>query len=217
MSAVQFRGIEGVISGYEAADMPAWQLQQGSKILPFKYEGHDIAAGAEKLKDILQTFDGTNAEYRLRLFEGGKVGATDDGSFVFRLNLEGQEPTVGALQAYSRNNEILSTLKGIDDRLKQLEEEDDDEPEGWQGQLLGVINQPGGLQALIGGIQTLVMGHNQPATSLAGITPTVEEAIEQLRVKVPDLSALLVKLARLAAKDPQQFSFYMSALRNMNV
>jgi hypothetical protein len=208
-------------------EVSSWSLWQSRQFM-FRYEGASLQDGIARLQETLELLEGsTNAIYTLKVyerFEGRITNKTqDDGSFNFRMNVDAQIPTVGALGAYNRSNELVSRLAAIEERLKEKENEEDEDEEGFSlGKVLsGVLQQPGALEGIANFVSGLLNNtmKTQTATALAGIeaVPPIKESLQVLGSKVEDLPAILAKLARLAEKNPGQFQFYMGALRSMNL
>lgn len=164
-SSVQFNGVKTVLTAFENySDADVWAIFCG-KDLMFKGEG------SSELATILNALEsgGTDAVYRLKVYEGiesakqVKEKTEADGGFSFRLTDEG-----GALGGLSRSNYIRS----LEDRIKKMENGDDDEDDKSIGgkigsALLGLIEQPNELVQLIGSLKSLFqpqqVGYMQPA------------------------------------------------------
>lgn len=227
MSSVQFHGPEAVVRAYESREVSSWSIWQGRQFM-FKYEGASLTDGLAQLQTTLEALEGaTNAIYTIKVYEqieGGRITSktADDGSFNFRLNADGQVPTVGALGAYNRGNELVSRLAAIEERLKEKEEEDDQEEGFSLGKVLsGVLQQPGAMEGIMNFVSGFLNNTMKPqtATALAGIgtVPPIKESLTVLATKVPDLPALLAKLVAFAEKSPSEFDFYMGMLMQKNL
>lgn len=136
-SAVQFYGIEQVMQATENRNIPAWGIWQMRQFL-FKYEGNSIEESLQLLQKTLECLSesGSTATYTIKFFEqeGNKPvkikenTPCDGGSFNFRM--VDPEQRMELRNSYQLNSpSVLGTLKGIDERLKRLEEGDTGEPE----------------------------------------------------------------------------------------
>lgn len=228
MASVHFKGIDNVLNAYEARKVPAWSLWQGSQFL-FKYEGTDISEGANALNEILDRLaESSNAIYTLKVYEeltGGKIKdkTPHDGSFNFKLNLDGQEITTNQYSTLRNQNAILEKLEALEQRMNEREEEGEEEPQSKLGLIGEILNDPGIsqiVQPLIAKFFGLGTATPQmPMRSISGISDddrsTLNEALKILEKADPKLPEHLMKLAQLSQESPDSFKFLLNTLDGM--
>lgn len=228
-SSIQFKGVEKVLEAYDNRQVAAWSLFQGKQMI-FKHEGSDMQEAAENLQQCLNMLDSsTNAIYTLKIYEDAdkiKSNTPDDGSFNFRLNMESQEPGLGAISRANNNNEILSKLNALEERLNQQEEEEGEEDDSPLNNLIsGIMGNPA-LQPVVTQLLTNLAANllskkvsaPAPVAAVAGIATDPEQRLAQalqiLKSKDPNLADNLYKLASIAEKQPEQFAMLLSMLQN---
>lgn len=224
-SSVQFKGLESVIAAYENREVPAWSLWQGKQFM-FKYEGSDISEGSTQLHATLEMLaQSSNAIYTLKVYEdlpGGKIknNTPDDGSFNFKLNLEGQEITNNQYAVVRNNNALLEEIREMKAQIAAMQEEEEEEPQSKLGLIGEILNDPGISQI----VQPLIMkflGIGSPEAPLqravGSISGTNDDdilnnAITFLKSVDPQLPKHLSKLAEIAKNDPPTFQFLLQTL-----
>lgn len=168
MASIQFRGISQVLTAFENRGVEAWSLWDGKA---FMFKG----VGNNDLTTILESLDrgGTTAIYTLKVYEditdAKKIKSSTecDGSFNFRL--------------YEREGEFLSpsgrsyeATKALEDRMNQFEErilnlleskedEPEDQPADLMGTITGLLQDPDKLGKLINLGKSLLGQPVQPA------------------------------------------------------
>jgi hypothetical protein len=149
-ASIQFRGSKAVIKAFENyQDAQAWAIFQAKNLL-FK------GSGSDELESVLKMLEpyGSEAIYQLKVYEEIdepkriKEKTECDGSFAFKL---GSEELFGGGSAY---------VRGLEERIKKMEGEKDEEEEKTIGgkignALLGLLEQPTELVQLIGAIKQM--------------------------------------------------------------
>lgn len=118
------------------------------------------------------------------------------------------------------NNEIVSRLAAIEERLSAEPETDDDEPADTGGIVGALMQNP----AIMSMFQNMIMkvaekvipGGAGAPVALAGVDDNVdklETALRILKAADPQLEDDLLRLAQLAQQDPAQFNFLLKMLR----
>lgn len=231
MASVQFKGLESVLAAYENRNVPAWSLWQGKQFM-FKYEGTDIAEGAQILSDTLEMLArSSNAIYTLKIYEeltGGKIksNTADDGSFNFKLDIDTQEISVQQYGSIRQRNEVLERLEAIENRITEREQQDQEAPPanslGMIGELLQLPAVQPLIQPLLSNILGKIMGSKAPATgmpaaAISGIEGGLNDAISELQQADGNLPAHLSKLAAIAKNDPATFKQLLLMLENVSL
>lgn len=223
--SVQFWGKESVLQAYQSRDVAAWSLWQGSAFLN-KCETDDVQEGVEKLSGFLNMLsESTNAIYTLKIYEelpSGKIkrDTKDDGSFNFRLNAEGQIMNRMEYQSTMSRKEMETKIAALEAKIELLEDELDEVPESgpdmWE-RINGLLEKP----AIVGAINKLLGTDLKPGAAVVSGVPLGEEklveAIEILRRHDPRMIDHLWKLAQIAEKQPNNFSFFLSTLDSLVV
>lgn len=118
------------------------------------------------------------------------------------------------------NNEIVSRLAAIEERLSAEPETDDDEPADTGGIVGALMQNP----AIMSMFQNMIMkvaekvipGGAGAPVALAGVDDNadkLETALQILKAADPQLEDDLLRLAQLAQQDPAQFNFLLKMLR----
>lgn len=214
--AAQKKTASAVINWYQDQDEAGFVIYTDYKVNPNKvyhlYRGTDKAEGAEQLARILQDIEPTdNNTYYLQTQTAGKKIVPGCGC-TFSL-YQSAAPYSG----YNPNNEILSTLRGISERLAALEEEEEGEEEPQQPNILaGIVNSPQMQSAIVNLLTGIVGSVMKPAAApvrhVAGIeeeTALLQKAIELLISK----GVTVADIEKLAAMDQGQINFLLSMLR----
>lgn len=229
--------IEAVLSYYEEYDFPAYRIYAGVSPKPeycrFTYDGADKSIGREKLQEallsVLQNSENTNT-YTIQILKPkGKVFEPYN-QITFQLNkvnsmLPGQV-MAGYMQPQNNvNNEILSRLRGLEEKLSALENEEDEdyeeEEETNNNFLSGFLNTPEMKNLLMGLLSNVLTNNNKPK-AMAGIKENIEinvsedekiaAAIEILKDKTENLGDKLLKLAEMSVSNPQQYNWLVKML-----
>lgn len=231
--SVQFRNAADVVAAYLSRDVATFAIFCNRQLL-FKYEGDSVEEGEQNLTEMLELLERNQsaAIYMLAVYEetSGKINDKTPyhGSFNFRFqdlqdNFKGGN--MHALQ--SQVNALTVQVQKLTEENAGDEEEEDDYGLGKVGRIL---NHPA-IQPLLPGIgQKLVdfiMPENNPGHTarIAGIEVTtdplnekkINEALQILNREVSDLGDVLLKMAAFAQKKPNQFKFYISALKGMKL
>lgn len=228
--------IEEVVGYYDQWDFPAYKVFAGNspkmEYCRFTYDGNDKGIGREKLLEALHSvasnFENTNT-YIIQILKPKGKTFEPYNQITFQLNKPNNifPATVGAYnipQNNQVNNEILSRLRGLEEKLNQLEDEEDEEEEEPEEEniLSGILSNPQMKQMLVGIVSSIFNGNNKPK-AMAGIptetetTPDIEEqkiqsAIEVLKNNTPNLGDKLLKLAEMSINDPNQYKFLVKML-----
>jgi hypothetical protein len=234
--AVQFRGINNVIQAYENMDIGPWGLFQGSQFL-MKYEGSDVDAGADLLKQYLNTLDLRSSDgntYTLCIYDSPGVKINNatkyDASFNFRLVdnfADHQDSKIGSV--YEQR------LSGIEQSLKALTA--DPEPEELSakdkffGMVSTILEHPEVQRALAVKVVTIMdsLGDSitgifkKPAqyapAAIGNVAPPaadenakLQEAVTILVTVDNQLGTHLLQLAKIAQADPKKYNNLISML-----
>lgn len=217
----QKKSAQAVLNWYEDQDESAFVVYTDYKVNPnkiyFVYRGTDKQEGAAALGRLLQEIEPTdNNTYYLQTQSGSGRKAAPGCGCTFSL-YHGAGAYHGS--AYNANNEILSTLRGIESRLSSLEEdegEEDEDPQPQQNILAGIVNSPQ-MQTAIVNFLTGIVGNfvkpgPAPVRQVAGIdedTAALQKAIELLMSK----GVTIADIEKLAAMDQGQINFLLTMLR----
>lgn len=233
--SVQFRGIDNAVKAYENMKIPRWGLFQGSQFL-MKYEGKDMNQGAELLDEYLNALDLRSADsntYTLCIYDAdGKINnATKyDASFNFRL--------VDNIDNYNQNKiagGVEMRIAGLEDKINQLLADPADEEPTVKDQIFGALGKilevPQVQQALaakllgiidgVGNTVGSMFGAPQPVRAIGSTTPAalqdenakLQQAINILAPIDPQLGTNLLKLAGIAAADPNKYNMLITMLK----
>jgi len=224
-SSIQFRGKQAVLEAFDNVDVQAFTIWQGKQYL-FK------GSGATELDGFLTMLEqnSMNAIYTVKVYEDItdkkqiKSNTPDDGSFNFKLNADGMEITNGQYTSFNNRNELISRIGAIENKfdaiISKLEEQQEDEPENRLGIIGEIIGHPA-IAPLLPQVMAMLMGTNaqqQQYRQLATVgnvpDPKLNEAIERLKLADDRLSDHLMKLADIAANDPNTFAMIMQSLDN---
>lgn len=213
----------------------AWSVWVGNQFL-FSCTGTNVADAANELETLLNSLDKNGKGiYTLKVYEDIKKQKITNktechGSFNFRLQAFNAD-TEGSLY-YKEMREELKTLKAERDQLQQeLEElpEEDERPRDFLGRIGEVIMEdPTKLPLLLQTFQqalqpilamfttqTKVTGQQiTPAPAMiSGVGPDpLQQAIETLKEKDPELTRHLQKLAQIATNDKPTFDYLLTLL-----
>lgn len=242
-SAVQFVGLTRVLSAFRNRNVPAWSIFCGKQFLT-KYEPDAETQEDQIMNDsenMLSEYlgeickSGTNAIYTLKVYEEYKdrikSNTPDDGSFNFRLNEPEMQATVGMVQQYVRNNEIMSEITAIKQQLAQMVEDDEGDQDGDAapvGVLGNFLSNPALQQQLaivIGRYASRLLGladneAGQPVAALSGTLGNEQDeeisaAIEILKKNDPQIAKHLTKLAMISLHQPDKFKMLLEFLNGL--
>jgi hypothetical protein len=224
--------IESVLSYYDEYDHPAYRVYAGNspkiEYCRFQYDGTDKGIGREKLMEALQSLvqnvENTNTYIIQILKHKGKI-LEPYNQISFQLNKPNNmyPAQLGAFnfqQNNQVNNEILSRLRGLEEKLMKIEEEEEEEDEEPQNNILnGLLNNPQ-MQNMLMGILANIMTPKKPQ-AVAGIKETselteeeqkIQAALEVLKVHTPQLGDKLLKLADMATNNNSQYQWLIKML-----
>lgn len=223
MASVQFYGAEKIIEAAANRKCCRWAIFCGSQFL-FKYEGESDQESQDFLSQVLESIEHSSAVYTIKFYEDAvkiKDKTPHDGSFNFRLIGEDERMQKQAVyQTGSRA--VIDKLEAIEARLNAIDEAEEEEPAGISGVLMGLLQEPEKLGALINiGKSLLGMGptYTQQPVRVAG-TPGGEDeklskAIETLKRNDPKIADHLGKLADISETDKATFKYLLSMLDKM--
>lgn len=118
------------------------------------------------------------------------------------------------------NNEIVSRLAAIEERLSAEPETDDDEPADTGG-IVGALMQNPAIMSMFQNMiikvaEKVIPGGAGAPVALAGVDDNADKlatALQILKAADPQLEDDLLRLAQLAQQDPAQFNFLLKMLR----
>ncbi len=220
--AIQFRGIDNVLTAYDNVKVEAWSIWNDKQFLT-------KGIGKDTLETFLQALDEGQSKgmYTLRVYEeidnvrDIKAKTDYDGSFNFILNEYGPGP------ANERNSKILDRLGAIEQKLDGNEPEEEKETLG--SIAMGLLKEPAQLAQMIDigrallGLQPMYgqQAYQQlPSINNAiGATPTdngerIGKALIILEKNDPKLVEHLEKLAHISTTNKMTFKFLLTTLEN---
>lgn len=224
--------IESVLSYYDEYDHPAYRVYAGNspkiEYCRFQYDGIDKSIGREKLMEALhslvQNVENTNTYIIQILKQKGKT-IEPYNQISFQLNKPNNiyPAQIGAYQMQQNNhinNEIISRLRGLEEKLQMMEEDDEEIEEEDDNNILGgLLNNPQMKNMLIGMLAN-IMTPNKPQ-AVAGIKENnanndeeikIITALEVLKNNTPDLGDKLLKLADMSTNNPSQYQWLIKML-----
>jgi hypothetical protein len=215
---VQFKGMDHVISAFKYRAVEAWSLWQGKQ---FIHKG----IGTDELHTFLSMLQqgGSNAIYTLKVYEeitdasDIKDNTSCDGSFNFNLWSPEMLPATGY------NNQIVSRLTAIEERLTEEEDKPKKNKLGIIGDILDHPMMEQIAPIVIPQILDWIMGKKaqpykpQPQAAIAGINneEDLQKAIQILLQHDNQLTKHLLKLSEIAINNPQSFKFLIQTLDSM--
>jgi hypothetical protein len=225
--------IDAIVSYYDEYDHPAYRVYAGNspklEYCRFQYDGNDKGIGREKLMEALnslvQNIENTNT-YIIQILKLKGKTLEPFNQISFQLNKPNNiyPMQMGSMQYQQNNhinNEILSRLRGLEEKLQTIEEEDDeDEDEDDNNNILsGLLNSPQMKNILINMLAN-VMQPNKPQavagikenTSIDNEDVKINTAIEILKIHTPELGDKLLKLADMASTNPSQYQWLIKML-----
>lgn len=233
-AAIQFRNAEQVVQGYQLREIPRFAIWQGKDAFIFKYDGDDMAVGADLLTQYLQALSEGTCIYTLRVYDNDeKINSKTpyDGSFNFRLT-EYQGGSYPMAIAGRSDNVILQKLAEMQAEINELKnqapEAETDHPLGMIGHIMEMDIVKEALPVLLGKVIGGIMGDGekeQVVTRLAGVpgadwreySDTVTADLDRIAKVASDVPGLIGKLAALAEKKPNQFKMYLGMLNSMKL
>jgi hypothetical protein len=234
-TTADFHGIDQVCEAFEHNGIPFWAVWNGSNCLCANDEVSDISAATDLLRDFLSRLSpATNNTYHLKIYrdvpEGGitekTVPSRGAGFRLFELPggpLEYMQSKWAkkneTLQiASSANNEIMTRLAAIEQKLSEPEEEEEEEeeekPEGIMGVINGLAQKPEIQAAIIAWVGKILTPPGKIAA--VGSVPgdgSLDDSLAILKKADPQLENDLALLAKMATENPGQFNFLLSMLR----
>lgn len=234
--AVQFFGIDNVVSMAEKRSCPRWAIFNGRQFL-FKFEGDSQEESSELLQKILEALEEsqTDAIYTIKFYEdtSGKIKENTpcDGSFNFKITdpATREEKKQSMILGTTRNNERIDRMEAMMENILQRmnEPEDDTEPEpdpqSMNGILLGFLKEPDKIVQMIGAVKQIFGGAKavQAIGNIPAVVPESSEedkkilqAVDLLKKHDPKLGDHLLKLAAIAQTDPGAWKFLISTLES---
>jgi len=243
---IQARDKDTVIEMYRAMDVRAFGIFAGNEPI-FGKAPDSIEEGEQLLCQWLDWIDDSKsaAIYSLRVYrkitdDADITNKTPFNACInFRLHdlsqaIGGPGGNAGYFSEFTNTiNGLRSEMKKINDRMDEKEEEEEED-----GGIIGKLMNPGFIEQLpviVGVIKGLFAGGGQahddheipPSGRISGITGThipaetddqkIAMAIERLKIHLPDLPAVLTKLADMAEKKPGTFKSALMVIRSMKV
>lgn len=233
MPAVQFYGLDAVMTAAENMKCPCWAIFYSGKLF-CKYEDTDFDASMDILEQNLVTLQKSDsaAIYALKFFECkdnpvkiNERTVCDAGSFNFKMmeETERQGNQIGFhMSQVVRDTEERMKLSH---RIEKLEEEKkaliEKEPDSIGSALIDLFKRPSELAQLINiaraalgmPVQNLgnIIGHTRAIGNETEAMPQeeklerLENALNALEKADPNLITHLEKLANMATNNPDQF------------
>ena len=175
----ELHAIDEVLNYYDQWDFPQYKVFAGNSLKPeycrFTYDGTDKGIGREKLHEALNAlasnYENTNT-YILQILKPKGKTFEPYNQITFQLNKPNSmfPATVGGYQMTQQhnqvNNEILSRLRGLEEKLAEIdEEEEEEEPE--ENMLNGILANPQ-IKTILMGVLSNLFAPKQPQ-AMAGI------------------------------------------------
>ena len=169
-------------------------------------------------KGLKTRYDGQNITFQLN-------GATPMGGIE---RYGAPQKTLDFLQEQIRelkaeNEELKEQLRDYEDEALTREGESD-KPTGIAGMIGGLLEKPELQDALISGVMGWLSNLKKPNYNMQQGQQTnisnadeLNKAVLRLSAYVPDLAAMLNKLAEIAEKDKAQFDMLLNILRTTNI
>jgi len=221
MTGVQLIGKKALIAHYQELDAESWALFQGKQFIVG-------GCGVESLDSWLTSFTETasTATYSLRVYDSDQppTSSTAGGDYIACLSFKVIDQYEGHGIA-GHSNKLMERLGAIEDRLKEREQETDEEPQGdgLNSIIMGWLEDPVKLGQIVGAVRQ-AMGLATPGAQAIGSTGQVEritdeqdiarleKALDKLGEKDAKLIDHLDKLAKLADSDPALFQSVISKI-----
>jgi hypothetical protein len=189
-TAVQFYGIDDVVTAYVNRQTPAFAVWCGKTLL-FRYDGTGeddeseptVAEGEQVLRTFLESmWQLTTATYTLKTYDeiskGQKIRPSTeyDTAFQFKICPPPVSQFTGMQGVYPQaNNPVLKELQQLREEMNTLrieqsaddEDDEDDEPETLQEAMIGLLHEPERLNAVVEPLRELI----SLGRSLMGMEP----------------------------------------------
>lgn len=215
---VQRSSIPGVLSWYDDQEETGFRIYAGRKENDapyFVYNGKDKEEGYAALHKALSEMEPADYSIYFLKVKNSNPKVKEAPGVTFQLH--SPQPQYGMpAPGYQANNEMLSRLAAIENKLdNDIEEEDDEEetePQTPSSIIAGILQQPQVQSALITFVTNMAGNFMKPPTvqAVAGIVEDdVQKSIETLFSKGVTPS----DLAKLAAMDKGQINFLLTMLR----
>jgi hypothetical protein len=246
-SSVERRGVKDILDGVDLAildDAKYYMLWQGSTP-KYTYEGDDMEGiGKQLLSDMLMAAaaQGNRALYTLRFYRHlGKNESIDSAtpffaSFNFKLNddaymMPGNNiplPSVSGFENH-QTQAIIGAIDRLNQRIDQMEQEEEEEPETMMERVGKFVTSPGAEQ-IMSGIAGLFnrffmskQQYSRPAgPGISGISQQEYQkeqyekaiaALNRLAAVQPDFGDHLTLLAELAENNPNKYNMGLAFLK----
>jgi formate dehydrogenase maturation protein FdhE len=171
----------------------------------------------------VQNVENTNTYIIQILKQKGKV-LEPYNQISFQLNKPNQmfPAQIGAFNMQPQNNqinnEILSRLRGLEEKLEMLEDDEEEEETEEKNVLTGLLNNPQ-MQSMLMGILANVLAPSKPQ-AVAGIKEVnatdndekIKVAIDILKSNTENLGDKLIKLADMSVNNPAQYNMLVKML-----
>lgn len=185
--SVQFKGKENVLRAFEMKKVCSWSLWCSTQLL-HSCHAKNMDEGLQELAAILDMYmiEPTPAVYTLRIHSPQSLKKTEnhlsdrtpfDGSFNFQLVTDQQlHPSSNGDSAMLKM--IYDKLTMQDERIRELEAEDEDGDDDAIGQIQRVMQIPG-VSEVVGALVGGLFGKANAPQAIAGIASPVNE-VEKL-------------------------------------
>ena len=235
-----FTGVDNIVDAWERLyDSPYYSVWCGKDAL-FQNNMEDTGEAKEKLVNNLKAFEQAGNKSLLTIYIHPKKekGYITNKTPVINTMYVRCCP-LDEIQAQSgggyltQQNMLAETLRGLNERLKYLEEETEAEPveeignlnnaESWErlaDKISAIVDKPIFQNAIAKIFNMPLFATKQNTTVLAGITPDnlqdqYEAAINLLEQKDTDFKTDMVRLALIARDKPEVFKMLLDSLRSM--
>lgn len=221
----EIHDIDGIIGWFDQYDYPNYRIFAGHKVddnfCRAEYTDGSKAIGREKLLEALITIKSNSQNtntYLITLLAAynKKVNKGVTPSMTFQLN------TPQFLQQYSPygimqqqpNNEVLSRLAAIEQRLSEDEEDEEDDTIQNNG-ISGILSSPEMQTALIGLITSYLSPKDNKPSAIAGVN-TDDDLWNEARKILMGAGVTgedIMLLARMSEDNKTQFTMLLKMLR----
>lgn len=229
MTGVQLIGTKAVVSKYEKLNCDSWAIYQSKQFIVG-------GVGSDGLQEWLQDFEtaGSTATYTLRVYDSSDAptSATANSDYIACINFKVVDQYEGHGIA-GHTNKLMQRIEGLEKKLKDQDNDDDDEGPDLNEVIMGWLTEPQKLGMVIGAVRQLFGGEMPvmpavaspaPLQTVSGLEPVkinpmteegltrISKALDILGVCDPDLVVHLEKLAKLAETDKLLFKAVISKL-----
>lgn len=231
---IPINGAAQVLAAYKANDIGPWAIFAGKEMF-LANDDVNVETGASMLAEALDLLGagGSEGTYILRVYDtnGEKITYKTDPcrGFPFKLYEEQGSP-------YQRNQKVITEqaarIERLEAALLEAKEDDEEEEGGVMGMINGLIAQPQIQQAIVAGIANAMSGlpaiigkffnmnNGQQPGRVAGINvglsaaqqDKVEDALELLSQRDPQLGDHLFAIAQIAVNNPAQYNMLLGML-----